>query len=87
MTYMIADVTGLKGDLGNTATIAALQKVSQRQDLAALRRFLMYGMTTNIGGLLTDLDSVDFGFSDLADIVEEFKEVLRDSEEIVILTQ
>jgi ACT domain-containing protein len=85
--YYLADINDQVGDFGSSSIVIMLQKISQQQDMNVLRHFLNHGFSTDINDLISELESVDYGYGELEDAVEEIIEGLRNCEEIAILHQ
>ena len=85
MLYL-ADVNGYVGDFGNIETVNRLQELQRQLKLKELKDFLDIGFHTEPSQLLEELNQVDFGFTELAELVEDIKPLIKQSKEILILT-
>jgi len=84
--YYLADVNGYIGDFGNMETVNRFQELAKQLKMKELRNFLDLGFHISPKKLLKELNAVNFGFSELADIVEDIKPAIDKSKEIIILT-
>jgi len=83
--YYIYDQDGVVGDLGNTSVISMFADVANEHNMTTLRRFLKNGFTIEVDRLIGEIESVDYGATELADIVEEIVGDLRKCKGMVIL--
>lgn len=84
--YSIFDVDGFKDDFGSTFTVAEFYKLAKQFGLESLKSFFEEGFSTDIQKLKSDLEKIDFGFSELAEVKDDFLYILDCCKEIVILS-
>lgn len=84
--YSIFDVNGFKDDFGSTFTVAEFYKLAKQFNLEKLKSFFEEGFSVDIRGLKSELEKIDFGFSELAEVKDDFLYILDTSEEIVVLS-
>jgi len=84
--YSIFDINGFKDDFGSTFTVAEFYKLAKQFNLEKLKSFFEEGFSIDIHGLKSELEKIDFGFSELAEVKDNFLYNLSISEEIVILS-
>uniref|UniRef100_A0A6M3LDV4 Uncharacterized protein n=1 Tax=viral metagenome TaxID=1070528 RepID=A0A6M3LDV4_9ZZZZ len=84
--YYLADVNGYIGDFGNMETVNRFQELAKQLKMKELQNFLDLGFHISPKKLLKELNTVNFGFSELAEIAEDIKPTIENSKEIIILT-
>lgn len=84
--YYLVDINNYVGDFGNTETVNRFKELSNTLELKELKTFLDQGFHTKPKTLLKEINGVDFGFTELNEIAEEIKPVIKSAKEIVILT-
>lgn len=84
--FSIFDVDGFKDDFGSTFTVAEFYKISKQFNLENLKSFFEEGFSVDIRAVKNDLEKIDFRFSELNDVKEDFLYILDCCKEIVILS-
>ena len=85
--YSIFDVNGEKGELASAATISIIYDVAKKLELDILKDFLDNGYSTDIAGVLSDLNDIEFEqITEIEDVVFDFINYVTDSKEILILS-
>jgi len=84
--FSIFDVNGFKDDFGSTFTVAEFHKLAKQFNLEKLKSFFESGFSIYIKELKNEIEKIDFGFSELAEVKDDFLYILDRCEEIVILS-
>lgn len=84
--YYLADINGYVGDFGNMETTNRFKELSKTLKLKELKTFLDRGFHVKPKTLLKELNTVNFNFSELGDIAEDIKPIIKNSKEIIIFT-
>jgi len=85
--YSIFDVDGERGELASSATISIIYDVAKKLDLENLKSFLKLGYSTDIDGVLSDLNEIEFEqITEIEDVVSDFINFVTGSKEILIIS-
>jgi len=84
--YSIFDINGFKDDFGSTFTVAEFYKLAKQFNLEKLKSFFEEGFSVSVRELESELEKIDFGFSELSEVKDDFLYTLKLCEEIVILS-
>ena len=85
--YSIFDVDGERGELASSATISIIYDVTKKLELENLKSFLDLGYSTNIDGVLSDLNEIEFEqITEIEDVVSDFINFVTGSKEILIIS-
>ena len=85
--YSIFDVIGEKGELASAATISIIYDVAKKLELDILKDFLDNGYSTDIAGVLSDLNDIEFEqITEIEDVIFDFINYVTGSKEILILS-
>jgi len=85
--YSIFDVDGERGELASSATISIIYDVAKKLELDNLKSFLDLGYSTNIDGVLSDLNEIEFEqITEIEDVLNDFIVFVTGSKEILIIS-
>ena len=84
--WSVFDVNGFVDEIGSISTVNGLYDMTKRFGLENLKSFFDQGFSVNINGMRSDLEELDFGFSELNEVKDDFLFVINSCEEIVILS-
>ena len=85
--YSIFDVDGERGELASSTTISIIYDIAKKLELDILKDFLDNGYSTDIAGVLSDLNDIEFEqITEIEDVVFDFINYVTDSKEILILS-
>ena len=85
--YSIFDVDGERGELASAATISIIYDVTKKLELENLKLFLDNGYSTDIDGVLSDLNDIEFEqITEIEDVIFDFINYVTGSKEILIIS-
>jgi len=85
--YSIFDVDGERGELASSTTISIIYDIAKKLELDILKAFLDNGYSTDIDGVLSDLNDIEFEqITEIEDVVFDFINYVTGSKEILILS-
>ena len=84
--YYLADTEGYIGDYGNTEILNRIKEISNSLNLKEQKVFINQGFHIKSKTLVKELESVNFNFTELADIMQDIIVTIKKAKEIVILT-
>ena len=85
--YSIFDVNGERGELASSATISIIYDVVKKLELDNLKSFLDLGYSTDINGVLSDLNDIEFEqITEIEDVLFDFINFVTGSKEILIIS-
>ena len=85
--YSIFDVDGERGELASSATISIIYDVAKKLELDNLKSFLDLGYSTNIDGVMSDLNEIEFEqITEIEDVINDFIVFVTGSKEILIIS-
>ena len=82
----IHDVNGYVALFGSNTAVGIFKTLANKFKLENLRDFFEKGYSINIAGLITDIEKMDMGFTELDDVKINLLEVLGQCKEIVLLS-
>ena len=85
--YSIFDVDGERGELASSTTISIIYDIAKKLELDILKAFLDNGYSTDIAGVLSDLNDIEFEqITEIEDVIFDFINYVTGSKEILILS-
>jgi len=85
--YSIFDADGERGELASSTTISIIYDIAKKLELDILKDFLDNGYSTDIAGVLSDLNDIEFEqITEIEDVVFDFINYVTGSKEILILS-